>query len=172
MALGGVAALASAIAASGDLPARPGRLVVQVVDTDLADAARARAIPLRVYPPESGGPYPVILFSHGLGSTRAGYGYLARSWASHGYVSGDRVGLLDPIRPVLAAEPKHLTAEGRRTLLDAAGPGTSARLQCPSISAAIARAAAAGSTASRSGRPITSQSAPSITVCAGVPVRC
>ena len=90
IALGGMVAFGSAIAASGDVPARPGRLAVQVVDTDLIDAARARAIPLRIYSPESapesGGPYPVLLFSHGLGSTRAAYGYLARSWASHGYV--------------------------------------------------------------------------------------
>ena len=84
-ALGGLVALASAIAASGDVPARPGRHAVLALDTDLTDAARARAIPLRVHLPESGGPYPVILFSHGLGSTRAAYGYLARSWASHGY---------------------------------------------------------------------------------------
>ncbi len=86
MALGSVVALASAIAPSGDVPARPGRLVVQVVDTDLTDTAQARAIPLRVHAPDSGGPYPVILFSHGLGSTRTAHGYLARSWASHGYV--------------------------------------------------------------------------------------
>lgn len=84
--LGGMVALASAISASGDVPARPGRLTVQVLDTDLTDAARARTLPLRCYAPESGGPYPVILFSHGLGSTRAAYGYLARSWASHGYL--------------------------------------------------------------------------------------
>lgn len=43
---------------------------------------------VRVYCPEEGaGPFPVVLFSHGLGGSRMGYGYLGRALAAHGYVS-------------------------------------------------------------------------------------
>jgi len=42
---------------------------------------------VKLYFPKAGaGPFPVILFSHGLGGTRDGYEYLGRHWASHGYV--------------------------------------------------------------------------------------
>ena len=30
---------------------------------------------------------PVVLFSHGLGGSREGYGYLGSYWAAHGYVA-------------------------------------------------------------------------------------
>jgi len=33
------------------------------------------------------GPWPVVIFSHGLGGSRDGYEYLGRHWAGHGYVS-------------------------------------------------------------------------------------
>jgi predicted dienelactone hydrolase len=52
------------------------------------DAARNREVPVKIYYPEDGaGPFPVIVFSHGLGGTREGYEYLGRHWASCGYVS-------------------------------------------------------------------------------------
>jgi predicted dienelactone hydrolase len=52
------------------------------------DAARDREVPVKIYYPEEGdGPFPVIVFSHGLGGTREGYEYLGRHWASYGYVS-------------------------------------------------------------------------------------
>lgn len=52
------------------------------------DAQRARSVPVKILAPASGeGPFPVILFSHGLGGTRENYGYLGDYWASHGYVS-------------------------------------------------------------------------------------
>ena len=37
--------------------------------------------------PGQAGPWPVIIFSHGLGGSRDGYEYLGRHWAGHGYVS-------------------------------------------------------------------------------------
>ena len=47
-----------------------------------------REVPVKLYFPKSGdGPFPVIVFSHGLGGSRDGYEYLGRHWASHGYVS-------------------------------------------------------------------------------------
>jgi predicted dienelactone hydrolase len=51
------------------------------------DDSRSRAIPVRIYYPDGRGPFPVILFSHGLGGSRDGYAYLGEYWASHGYVS-------------------------------------------------------------------------------------
>ena len=52
------------------------------------DTQRDRTLPVKIYSPESGkGPFPVIIFSHGLGGTRETYEYLGRYWASHGYVS-------------------------------------------------------------------------------------
>jgi predicted dienelactone hydrolase len=38
------------------------------------------------YPSDAIGPFPLIIFSHGLGGTREGYEYLGRGWAERGYV--------------------------------------------------------------------------------------
>ena len=55
---------------------------------DWHDAGRKRDVPAKIYfPTEGAGPFPVIIFSHGLGGTREGYEYLARQWAANGYVS-------------------------------------------------------------------------------------
>jgi len=52
------------------------------------DSKRDRDVPVKIYSPRTGsGPFPVILFSHGLGGSRDGYEYLGEYWASHGYVS-------------------------------------------------------------------------------------
>ncbi|MFH1745682.1 MAG: hypothetical protein ABIG44_01425 [Planctomycetota bacterium] len=53
------------------------------------DVRRLRIIPYEVFAPEEnevGELFPVIVFSHGLGSAGADYSYLGRYWASHGYV--------------------------------------------------------------------------------------
>ena len=43
---------------------------------------------VRVHHPAAGdGPWPVVVFSHGLGGSREGYGFLGKRWAEHGYVS-------------------------------------------------------------------------------------
>ncbi len=58
------------------------------VKYEWTDATRQRAVPVKIYFPKSGdGPFPIIIFSHGLGGSCDGYGYLGRHWASHGYVS-------------------------------------------------------------------------------------
>ena len=63
-------------------------LEVQVVRAEWRDAKRDRNVPVKIYFPQIGaGPFPVIIFSHGLGGTREGYEYLGRYWAAHGYVS-------------------------------------------------------------------------------------
>jgi predicted dienelactone hydrolase len=57
------------------------------VDPTAHDAERGRDIPLRVYLPAKTAPAPVVLFSPGLGGTRAGSGYLGEHWAARGYVA-------------------------------------------------------------------------------------
>ena len=60
---------------------------VAVLRADWLDAKRNRTVPVKIYYPQTGGPFPVIIFSHGLGGSREGYEYLGRYWAAHGYVS-------------------------------------------------------------------------------------
>jgi predicted dienelactone hydrolase len=57
------------------------------VELVVHDATRSREIPLRVYVPARRSPAPVVLFSHGLGGSREGSGYLGRHWAARGYVA-------------------------------------------------------------------------------------
>jgi dienelactone hydrolase len=68
--------------------ADPGPYAVATVEYTWTDPARNRQVPVKIYYPQTGaGPFPVIIFSHGLGGTREGYEYLGRHWASYGYVS-------------------------------------------------------------------------------------
>lgn len=61
---------------------------VEVVRYNWFDTKRRRKVPVKIYFPKSGdGPFPLIIFSHGLGGSREGYEYLGRYWAAHGYVS-------------------------------------------------------------------------------------
>lgn len=67
---------------------KPGPRTVKTFDAEWTDASRDRAVPVRLYyPDDNKGPYPVIIFSHGLGGSREGYAYLGRHWAGHGYIS-------------------------------------------------------------------------------------
>jgi len=79
-----------AVAAKPDADAafvEPGQLEVGVMVCDWTDAKRDRAVPARIYyPKNAAGPFPLVIFSHGVGGTRDGYEYLGRHWASHGYV--------------------------------------------------------------------------------------
>ncbi len=59
----------------------------RTVELMVRDEQRSRDIPVRVYVPAGTDPTPVILFSHGLGGTRAGSPYLGRHWAGRGYVA-------------------------------------------------------------------------------------
>jgi predicted dienelactone hydrolase len=59
---------------------------VRTVEQTWHDAARDRDVPVRIYLPAGSGRCPLIIFSHGLGGSREGYGYLGEAWASHGYV--------------------------------------------------------------------------------------
>ncbi|MBL8383916.1 MAG: hypothetical protein JNM90_12610 [Burkholderiales bacterium] len=80
----------TASAAPADLSAvQTGPAEVGFVDLDWHDAARNRAVPVRLYlPPASAQrPVPLVVFSHGIGGSRRGYSYLGRYWASQGYAS-------------------------------------------------------------------------------------
>jgi predicted dienelactone hydrolase len=82
-----VTLLVLCVGAHGADYASPGPLDIATAKLDWHDTARDRDVPVKIYFPKSGGgPFPVILFSHGLGGTRDTYEYLGRHWASHGYV--------------------------------------------------------------------------------------
>jgi predicted dienelactone hydrolase len=65
---------------------------VDIVRYDWFDARRDRKVPVKIYYPRAAaapgvGPFPIIIFSHGLGGSREGYEYLGQYWAAHGFVS-------------------------------------------------------------------------------------
>jgi predicted dienelactone hydrolase len=73
------AAAYNPLAVSGTAP--------QVVDLNVADTARSRDIPLRVYLPCEASAAPVVLFSHGLGGSREGSAFFGMHLAGRGYVA-------------------------------------------------------------------------------------
>lgn len=68
-------------------PYNPPTQTTEVWRADWADAGRNRTVPVKFYYPKGAGPFPVIIFSHGLGGTRENYGYVGTYWSAHGYVS-------------------------------------------------------------------------------------
>jgi len=63
-------------------------LPVATISTTWHDSARNRDVPVKIYYPKKGsGPFPIIIFSHGLGGSREAYSYLGEHWAGCGYVS-------------------------------------------------------------------------------------
>jgi len=87
-----VAVLMSIRVRASNSPAAPGPYAVETFQVEWRDEARGRTIAAKIYAPSSRGPSspppsPVIIFSHGLGNSSAGYSYLGEQWASHGYVS-------------------------------------------------------------------------------------
>ena len=63
-----------------------GSLAVESFLEGWRDETRQRDVPVKIWHPAGDGPFPVIVFSHGLGGTRDSYAYLGQHWASHGYV--------------------------------------------------------------------------------------
>lgn len=60
---------------------------VHVIDSLILESAdRDTPLQVKVYYPEEPGPYPVLVFSHGLGDSADGAARLAWYWCSHGYV--------------------------------------------------------------------------------------
>ena len=61
---------------------------VSELKLDWHDSARDRPVPVKLYFPKGGaGPFPIVIFSHGLGGSRDNYSYLGKHWAGCGYVS-------------------------------------------------------------------------------------
>lgn len=83
----------SAAAEIYDPLAIPAVKLATPLDLKVHDAKRNRDIPIRVYLPEARtdepvvklGPAPVVLFSHGLGGSRANNPYLGRHWSARGF---------------------------------------------------------------------------------------
>ena len=73
----------SAWTAPYEPPVRP----VQIWRGEWRDAKRDRVVPVKVFFPKGDGPFPVVVFSHGLGGSRENYEYLGNYWAAHGIVS-------------------------------------------------------------------------------------
>jgi predicted dienelactone hydrolase len=57
-----------------------------VADEDWHDAARNRTLPMRMRWPATPGPWPLALFSHGLGGSRDGGAAWGEAWADAGFV--------------------------------------------------------------------------------------
>ncbi|HEY9790026.1 MAG TPA: hypothetical protein V6D22_06500 [Candidatus Obscuribacterales bacterium] len=82
-AVSSTAAAADRLAAVADRPEQ--QVSIATRELYLEDSRRQKTVPLRVTFPEGAGPFPVIIFSHGLFGSRDGYTYLAKYWAEHGY---------------------------------------------------------------------------------------
>lgn len=72
---------------SSTYPMAKGKYGVHIVDRIAFDRDRhAQQLSARVYFPKSGGTYPVIIWSHGLGFNKNLYQPLAEFWATHGFI--------------------------------------------------------------------------------------
>jgi predicted dienelactone hydrolase len=53
---------------------------------DWQDGQRGRSLPIKLYLPQSGSaPFPIVIFSHGLGGSREAAIYLGEYWSQRGY---------------------------------------------------------------------------------------
>jgi predicted dienelactone hydrolase len=81
------------VAPSGPLDVDPARFAA--IDLDWTDAARQRAVPVRLYQPAgparetagADGRRSLVVFSHGIGSSRRGYSYLGAYLAAQGHLA-------------------------------------------------------------------------------------
>lgn len=56
-------------------------------DEYIDEARDGRIVPIKIYRPKNDGPHPLILWSHGLGGTRDGAGFILRELAqNHGFM--------------------------------------------------------------------------------------
>jgi predicted dienelactone hydrolase len=82
-----IATLFAAFVVAACSPIAAGSVAVQTADAvTLHDAARHRDIPIKLYYPSAGGPFPLIVVSPGFGGTKEDYGYLGTGWAQQGYI--------------------------------------------------------------------------------------
>src|SRR5215472_184079 len=55
-------------------------------DVILTDAPRGKKLPIKITYPDAAGKFPLIIFSHGAGGSKAAYPQLISYWCQHGYV--------------------------------------------------------------------------------------
>ncbi|WP_326686862.1 chlorophyllase [Streptomyces sp. NBC_01795] len=121
--------------------------VVSVKPVALEAPGRGEDLRVRVSAPTTGSELPVVVFSHGFGSSLNGYGPLADFWAAHGFVviqpthlDSRTVGLPqdDPRTPRLWRSRVEDTKRvlDQLDLLEAAVPGLRGRLDRSRIAAA------------------------------------
>lgn len=67
-------------------PAKQTPKPVKPIDFEPVDKPRERTVPVRIYLPANKEPRPVVLYSHGLGGSRATKRYLGEQWSQAGYV--------------------------------------------------------------------------------------
>jgi dienelactone hydrolase len=85
-----------------------------VSNEDWRDAVRNRTVPVKIRVPATPGPWPVVMFSHGLGGSREGGLAWGEAWTAAGYVvlhlqhPGSDTGALRHIRDT--ATPEQLLA--------------------------------------------------------------
>src|SRR5437867_1782824 len=85
----------------------------------LHDAERNKDVEVSIEYPTRGGPFPVIVFSHGYGSSNRGYEPLISYWTSNGYVCirpkhADAGALREPSREISGAPPPQPSQGMRR----------------------------------------------------------
>ncbi|MDJ1131299.1 alpha/beta hydrolase family protein [Streptomyces iconiensis] len=78
--------MAAADMARTEIPLTEATPVVSVKPVALEAPGRGEDLRVRISAPTTGSELPVVLFSHGFGSSLDGYGPLADFWAAHGFV--------------------------------------------------------------------------------------
>jgi predicted dienelactone hydrolase len=64
-----------------------GRLSVATPsEFNITDEARGKEVPILVRYPTGEGPFPLIVFSHGLGADREAFETVSEHWVTHGYI--------------------------------------------------------------------------------------
>jgi predicted dienelactone hydrolase len=117
----GTASTTPGISRAHYLPDETTYPVGSIPNAILHDAGRNKDLIMTIEYPTRGGPYPVIVFSHGFGGSNTSYTPLTEYWAGHGYIvikpSHADAGKLGPIlaqrREERRAEMEKRRAEGR-----------------------------------------------------------
>lgn len=95
-----------------------GPYAIETIDQTIHDAKRSKDLRVRFLIPKSGGPFPVIIFSHGAGGSGQNYFPLTGYWATHGYVviqptHNDSIALRKEKGEPVPASPRELVDEYR-----------------------------------------------------------